>query len=288
MFSPTVKISEEFVKKCDYLCKKISKLEWSGVLFYELLNQNSKDLSDLVFEVKDIYLLDIGTAGSTSYEEKNDDAYLDYLMTVPDTWQRGSIHSHNSMNVFFSSIDISDLAIFADGLNMYLSLVVNNKLEFDARITHKCRAKTEIVDSLGNKFTGNENLIYVYDPYIEVDVESNPELDALIDNLYMINAARKPVYTQKSIFEADKKPTNAIQEDSLYDSIIEDFAEEWLELDDDKKSLSNTNILSKQYFQTTIDDIDEGLFNDVYAAISDIGDEKDEKLFYDLIMTVGV
>ena len=63
MFSPTVKISEEFVKKCDYLCKKISKLEWSGVLFYELLNQNSKDLSDLVFEVKDIYLLDIGTAG---------------------------------------------------------------------------------------------------------------------------------------------------------------------------------------------------------------------------------
>ena len=61
-----------------------------------------------------------------------------------------------------------------------------------------------------------------------------------------------------------------------------------VELDDDKKSLSNTNILSKQYFQTTIDDIDEGLFNDVHAAISAIGDEKDEKLFYDLIMTVGV
>lgn len=56
------------------------------------------------------------------------------------------------MNVFFSSIDISDLAIFADGLNMYLSLVVNNKLEFDAKITHKFRAKTEIVDSLSNKF----------------------------------------------------------------------------------------------------------------------------------------
>lgn len=41
----------------------------------------------------------------------------------------------------------------------------------------------------------------------------------------------------------------------------------------------------KTIFSTTIDDRWE-VVNSVHAAISAIGDEKDEKLFYDLIMTV--
>lgn len=285
LLSPTILISKEFVDKCNYLCRKISKLEWSGVLFYELKNNKSKDINDLVFELKDIYLLDIGTPGTTSYEEKNDEAYLDYLMSIPSTWQRGTIHSHNTMSCFFSGTDLNDLGVYCNGFNMYLSLIVNNALEFDARITHKCNVKNQVTDSLDNKFTTTEDVIYVYDPYIEIILDKIPELDKMIDKLYKENASKpKEVSTQNTLWEKGAAVmSNNNKGDLYYQSVVDNFAEEWLGLDDINKTINNTNILSKKYFQVTIDNLDQGLFNDVYESISDMGDEKDESLFYNLL-----
>lgn len=280
--APLISIPVDFVGLCNQLCGRISKLEWSGVLFYEILNQESGDLDDLIFAVKDIYPLDIGTPGTTSYEEKNDEAYLDYLMSIPDTWQRGTIHSHNTMSVFFSDIDLNDLGVYCNGFNMYLSLIVNNKLEFDARITHKCHVENKITDSLGKVFTETKDLFYVYDPYIEITYPTRDSINPLIDELYKIYEARpkpKSAYRQQ---EVSKPSTNNTKGDLYYQQVVDDFATEWLELDEVKRTLTTTNDLSKRHFQLAIDDLDQGLFNDVYAAISDIGDEKDESIFFNL------
>jgi hypothetical protein len=78
--------------------------------------------------------MDIGSSGSTSFEY--DDSIVDLYDKKPELekCQNGLIHSHNTMNAYFSGVDDSEIHDNAANYNGYLSVVVNNKLEFAARL----------------------------------------------------------------------------------------------------------------------------------------------------------
>lgn len=131
---PNVYITQELLCKIWYLCHRINEVEWSGVLFYKTEGSIS-DISNLKFTCTDFYLMDKGTGAYTEYE--SDDSVLGFKIKnkyLPPVYKAGKLHSHNSMKVFHSTTDLEDLYEYSEGEMYYLSLIVNNKGEFDCKI----------------------------------------------------------------------------------------------------------------------------------------------------------
>lgn len=118
-------IPDEIKDKIQFLCKKIAKDEWSGVLFYTVKGDIDKP-SKMEITVKDILLMDRGTATYTSFDWDED--VVGYMMDNEEAidWHKGHIHSHNTMRVFFSGTDDSELNDNCTNHNFYLSVIVNN------------------------------------------------------------------------------------------------------------------------------------------------------------------
>lgn len=133
---PKLIISEEFLEKINYLCTKISTVEWSGVLLYTI-EGTMDNIKELVIYPKDILLMDIGSGAHTSFDYDPvviSEGYIDNPEWIDDEYRRGLIHSHVNMQVFFSGEDMSELHDNAHFYDFYLSLIVNNKLETTAKI----------------------------------------------------------------------------------------------------------------------------------------------------------
>lgn len=94
--------------------------------------------------VEDILPLDKGTSSYTSFTL--DKRFVDYLMENPKAmeWKVGLIHSHNTMGVFFSNTDLEELQDNAPNHNFYLSLIVNNYMEMEAKVAVYAKAEKEI------------------------------------------------------------------------------------------------------------------------------------------------
>lgn len=175
-----LKISDEIMDKVKYLCKEISQVEWSGILFYSVEGTIS-EFDKIVLTVEDIFLMDKGTTGFTSYELGPE--IVKYQMADPKrlTWKMGHIHSHNNMNVFFSGTDMEELHENSEFHNYYLSLIVNNRMEMEAKVAF--RGKTNgytCLDEKGEEWTLNlkesKDTLFVFPcdivletPKVEVD-----------------------------------------------------------------------------------------------------------------------
>jgi len=136
-------MSEEILNKIKYLCRNINKDEWSGALFYSIEGSIKEPLTFKI-KLEDILPLDKGTSSYTEYEL--DDRYLDYLMEDEKrmNWYVGHIHSHNTMAVFFSGTDMAELNDNSPSHNFYLSLIVNNYMDFMAKIAFVASLEQEI------------------------------------------------------------------------------------------------------------------------------------------------
>lgn len=125
------------------MCRNISQVEWSGVLFYHLIGEFGAD--DFKVELDDIFLMDIGTSVYTEYEWDQD--IIKHMMENPTLLEskKGHIHSHNNMSVFFSGTDKQELHDNSPFHNFYLSLIVNNRNDMEAKISFvsKIKSKTE-------------------------------------------------------------------------------------------------------------------------------------------------
>lgn len=146
-FNPNIPltISDDILNKIQYLCFKISKVEWSGVLFYSIQGDIT-DPSEFSVKIEDILPMD---KGSSAYTEYNlDSRFVDYLMDNPNAmdWKVGHIHSHNTMNVFFSGTDMQELNDNAPNHNYYLSLIVNNFNEFCAKLCYVAETEIEQIE----------------------------------------------------------------------------------------------------------------------------------------------
>lgn len=129
-------LSRNLKEKIAFHCKEHPTVEWSGPLFYRVIEGDTTDIPNLKIEAFDFFLMDVGTSGYTEYDmtkelmtymvKKNLDLGVNCFI--------GHIHSHQNMSVFFSPTDEDELCINAPQHNAYLSLIVNNRAEFQAKL----------------------------------------------------------------------------------------------------------------------------------------------------------
>lgn len=133
-------IPQDIVDKIQYLCKRFASQEWSGILFYNVEDTNI-DPKDFKCIVKDIFLMDVGSATHTEFDY--DGEFIKAIEHNPDLekCRKGLIHSHSCMNVFFSGTDDKELYDNADNHSYYLSLIVNNNLDACAKICYITKEK---------------------------------------------------------------------------------------------------------------------------------------------------
>lgn len=133
--SVKVIIPNKVLDKIKFLCKEISRVEWSGILFYRV-SKGTMRKSIIEITLEDILLMDKGTAGFTEYNWDED--LVEYQMNNIKSldWIRGHIHSHQSMSVFFSGTDMEELHDNCTNHNIYLSIVVNNYLDIIGKLVY--------------------------------------------------------------------------------------------------------------------------------------------------------
>lgn len=73
-------ITKEFNNKVSYLCSKINKEEWSGLLFFNL--EGNIGSETIKITPVDIFLMDIGSSAYTEYNV--DDDIFNYYEQYPE------------------------------------------------------------------------------------------------------------------------------------------------------------------------------------------------------------
>lgn len=135
----TLIITEQFLNQIKYICSEISAVEWSGNVFFSIEGDFKK-----VKELKIIpYYIHVMHKGDTNSTEFDDDGSLGELFKLmpeldpfEDTVYRyGKIHSHNTMSVFHSPTDHQDLQDQSGAYEYYLSVIVNNFMDIEAKIS---------------------------------------------------------------------------------------------------------------------------------------------------------
>lgn len=119
-------ITNKLKNKIDYLHRQVGKLEWSGILIYNLKSGNISNMKDLVFEAVNVYPMDIGSQVSTGFEYTTEDL-VNMYDSIEDAIEMstGLIHSHHNMQSFISDTDFNEIKNNAGGHNFYISLVVS-------------------------------------------------------------------------------------------------------------------------------------------------------------------
>lgn len=89
---PTYKIiiPAEVERKIRHLCQRVPNVEWSGTLFFT--HEGSMEENNLVITCRDIFVMDIGSAGYTEFDMSPD--VISYMVDKPELldMQMGLIH----------------------------------------------------------------------------------------------------------------------------------------------------------------------------------------------------
>lgn len=204
----------EVYHQIQYLCKNISKVEWSGALFYTTEGSIQKP-ETFKITLKTILPLDMGSKAYTEYNL--DERFMDFIeedFEERSLWKLGHIHSHNTMDVFFSGTDMAELNDNAPAHNFYLSLIVNNYMDFMAKVAFIAEAKQDIKevpyiakDSEGKDyvietqdFEVNTTKLFIYDCVIDA-----PKKEVVVSEIFNAQVAKimepkpKPIPTTPTI-----------------------------------------------------------------------------------------
>ena len=142
-FKPKLFIDPIVESKVRYLANKYPSNEWSGILFIEY-NGNFDDES-LSITAKDLYVMDIGSSGFTTFDSRNAE-YFSYAVknNLDETCDFGLIHSHHNMKAFFSGTDSAELNATGKTRDVYVSLIVNNEGSYVAKVTRRIQKKANV------------------------------------------------------------------------------------------------------------------------------------------------
>lgn len=190
---------QKVLNQIKWLCREIPKVEWSGILFYTV-EGSIKDPKNMVITLQDILPMHKGSATYTEYTF--DSRVLDYLEENEDL-KLGHIHSHNTMNVYFSGTDWSELEDNSPNHNFYLSLIVNNFMDFCAKvafIAESTESQYKAKDENGNFYSYNveteaSKKLVTYDCNIfspEDKINVSEDFSSKV-NLIIEEAAKRPV-----------------------------------------------------------------------------------------------
>nr|DAU19543.1 MAG TPA: Ubiquitin-like protein [Crassvirales sp.] len=142
-FKPKLFIDPIVESKIRYLANKYPSNEWSGILFVEY--NGNFDNESLSITARDLYVMDIGSSGFTTFDSRNAE-YFSYAVknNLDETCDFGLIHSHHNMNAFFSGTDSAELNATGKTRDVYVSLIVNNGGAYVAKITRRVQKKANV------------------------------------------------------------------------------------------------------------------------------------------------
>lgn len=139
--------------------------EWSGLLAYTIKG-SLKLPHTLSVTPKYIHLMDIGTQAATEYEFGPESVKIFDDYPEVGEMRMGNIHSHNSMRVFFSGTDMSELEENSRHHHVYLSVIVNNASDVIAKLAVNIESKTTVdtkreytINDINNKPISSENTL---------------------------------------------------------------------------------------------------------------------------------
>jgi hypothetical protein len=183
-----VVITPSFHNQIKYLCSKINTVEWSGILYHtsegELENPET-----FVCKPQHILLMDKGTSGFTEYDFSSP-LFMDGLHDKPELMSMiaGHIHSHHSMQSYFSGTDVEELTENAVNYNYYLSLIVNNKNQYVARVAFPGINEGRIISYINNKGKKvsikmeDSNVVFYYE--MDIVIEEKSFVDKIKDKFF--------------------------------------------------------------------------------------------------------
>lgn len=190
-------ITKQCLDKIKYLCKQINNIEWSGVLFY---SHQGDFNSDLKIIAEDFYLMDIGDAGTTSYDITPD--IFNYIAENGlENLHMGLIHSHHNMEAFFSGTDLNTLLTEGSDMNNFVSLIVNNAEKYKAAITRR-RNRTGYYLFSNYIESDESNVIEYYELDIINETTEDEKLEARIQEIK--NKKKEVIAKPLSLFNFDK------------------------------------------------------------------------------------
>jgi hypothetical protein len=261
---------QKVYNQIQYLCQQIAKVEWSGILFYKT-EGSIQDPSSFKIILEDILPLHKGTSTYTEYTF--DERVIDYMEMEGnehlEECRIGHIHSHNTMGVFFSGTDWSELEDNAPNHNYYLSLIVNNFMDFCAKVCFIAEAKNETFtfeakDELGKRYTVSSGDYSVPPRLIVYDCD----IDSPKKNIEV-----NQTFTQKvrSIIEkAEKIMSNTANNTS--NSTLVKPGESWLQTQEKKENNWNKEL----EFQGTLADAIEEFVEEFTMFVINTGNPIEE------------
>jgi len=191
-------------------------LEWSGQLLYTKNNFDFRSASLIKVKTEDFIPYDLGNAVATTIDYENDNIREDIVNYIPDYWaderllddelqiQNGIIHSHHSMETFFSTTDqptlIEKSRAYPHG--MYLSLIVNHDITWSS-VEKRWKARiawhttwdsktSEWVLRVGHEEIGRSDVAICV--WVECDVVMNWEAN-LVDKTFQRYKQLYPYYS---------------------------------------------------------------------------------------------
>jgi hypothetical protein len=151
----------------------------------------------LSINVIDLILKDVGTAGYTEYDWGT--TLADYFEGNEDKWpvMFFSIHSHHTMGVSPSGVDDKHLYDNIENFPFHLSVIVNNKLDFNARIATDMFVTKVNMRAMDSSYTEkeihNSRIILEYSLPVSLGASSS-EFEAEFEAVVKAKAPKAPVY----------------------------------------------------------------------------------------------
>ena len=201
----TLSISSTFEENFRYLMSKINKVEWGGVVVYDI---NGSILDNTIhIEILDFFLMDVGNVGTTEHDYAEDTEFIELLMDYPGK-PYGLIHSHVG-SVFYSATDETEIKknehIYNAGPG-YLSVVTNAMGDILVRLSKKIDPTSTIKLEIGNKTKLIEEVFSdIY--FVETQLNLNDQFSSdVIDERLTAIAYAKEVAKKKK--EKENKKNN--------------------------------------------------------------------------------
>ena len=180
-----------------YLNSRCSNIEWSGVGVMKVEGDLHNDT--LKLHVIDLLLKDVGTAGYTEYDWGT--TLAEYFEENEDKWpvMFFSIHSHHNMGVSPSGVDDKHLYDNISNFPFHLSVIVNNKLDFNARIATDMVIESVSVRGMDSSYFSKQvndgRIIVEYSLPVNISSTANDEFkeefDKVVENKKLLEEAKR-------------------------------------------------------------------------------------------------
>lgn len=125
--------------------------EWSGMLFFRPISEDLSNPENFRAVAEACYPMDFGSETYTEYDfsaEEVLECYERYPKGDPaaarPSWKMGHIHTHHTMSTFFSGTDDRELTDNVDKYNYYLSLIVNVRGQYCAKIAYLAETERKV------------------------------------------------------------------------------------------------------------------------------------------------